>query len=209
MPVGNWKFLLIDRNNEGLLCPVVSQTVGINLLGGILDSRLIELPLHRVMYHKYAHLDFNNEYLRVTPKRVISPLDPMHITEIFLNKRAEALARAKYLELLEMISFLSLAKSHMGYPSNIVPLLNQEIQRCDPNLNQYSIGIREYADINNISPEVAYEEIKFRIQGATLTRIRDFAIFQKYVRIFNTCPLTDLESSYFKLREEVFLNAST
>jgi hypothetical protein len=209
LPFGTWKYLLVDRNNEGLLCTVTSQTVGINLLGGILDSRLIELPLHRVKYSIFSHHDFDNEYLRITPKRDVSLLDPIHITENYLNKRVEAVARAKYLELLEMISFLSLAKSHMGYPADMTQILGNELMLCDPETDKYSVGIIEYADIHKIPPQAAYQELKFRVQGAKLTKIRDFAIFQKYVRVFNTCAVGKLEENYKKLRQEIFLNAST
>lgn len=204
-----WKFLFVDRNNNGLLCTTPTRTVGQNLLGGILDARVIEIPLHREMYKKYEALDYENGFLRVSPTREITELPAGLVTEDFLAKRKQASARAKYLELLEMISFLSTSKEYLSYPAPIYPILENELRDCQPQHGIFSNGIHEYAIVHEIEPSVAYEEISFVLRGARTIAMRDFAIFQKYVRTFNTCDLTELPSFYQKLREEVFLSAST
>jgi len=205
--VENWKYLLIDRNNGGVLCTLPNRTVGTNLMLGLLDSRTIEIPLHRKIFEIYKDVDFDNSFLHVSVKREVNPLKPENITDLFLKRREEAKLRAKYLELLEMLSFLSLKKACLGYPSSISSILEKELQSCRPEENYFSEGIKSYAHINQISFDAAYYEIKFKVEGSNTVKIRDYAIFQKYVRIFNTCSLDQLDQEFNNVRTEMFLNA--
>jgi hypothetical protein len=203
----NWKFLLIDRNNDGILCLCSNRRVGQNLSLGMLDTKVIELPLHRYKFREFLGVDFDKKLLKVSGKREIRPLSESELSERYLARRNEARIREKYLELLEMMSFLSRRKKFLPYPDEIYSILNDEIRASNPSQRQYSEGIVEYAEIQDIPVESAFYEIQFKLESYKTVMIRDYALFEKYVRIFTTCDLGEMEKNFRCLQDEMFLNA--
>ena len=203
----SWKYLVIDKLNGGVLYSAPTLANASNVSAGILSTAIIQIPLYREHFSSLKKFDFDNEMLHASKERNIKPLPEKDVTEDFLERRRVAKIRGKYLLGVELVCLLGREKSLFHYPEEISAELEIELNKCRLQDGYFSQAIKEYATVQEIEPEVAYEELRFLVDGARVEKIRNFAFYQKYIRLMNKSPLESLEECYSRLIDEVFLNA--
>lgn len=204
-----WKYLVVDKFNAGVLYSASSLANASNVSAGILSSTVIQIPLYREHFSQYQHFDFENDLLQASRDRKITPLPKETVTDDFLERRRVAKIRGQYLASVELVCLLGREKSSFRYPEEISAELEIELSKCRVEVGHFSEAIQEYATVQEVEPVVAYEELKFLVDGARIEKIRNFAFYQKYVRLMNSLPLDKLGKCYADLINEIFLNART
>jgi hypothetical protein len=203
----NWKYLVVDLENSGVLYSAPTLTNALNVTAGILNVGILQLPLHREYFAPLNQYDYDNDMLESTKGRHVQPLPTERITEHFLRRREEAKSRGKYLVSIEMLFTMCRERATLSYPSEISAEVDIELGRCRPQEGYYTQGIHEYANVQRVDVSVAYEELKFLVNGARLVKLRNFGLYRRYVQIINSCPLSDLEKNYQLAIDEVYYNA--
>lgn len=203
----NWKYLVIDHRNLGVLCSAPTLEVGSALVRGLLDTKLMLLPLHLSWYSQYSHIDFNAAMLRVSALQEVQPLAINYVTDDFLKRRELARIRIQFLHKLQIVCEMARSRGTIGNFPELCSDLEAEIQKCQPGQGVYSLGILEYASIQGIAPATAYQDLKVKLDGARLVRIRNYSIYEKYVDLCGQTIAGDIESLYNRLLDEVYFNA--
>ena len=203
----SWKYLVIDKLNGGVLYSAPTLANASNVSAGILSTTIIQIPLYRDHFSSFKKYDFDNDMLHASKDRNIKPLPAQDVTDDFLERRRVAKIRGKYLLSVELVCLLGREKSLFHYPEEISAELEIELNKCRVAEGYFSQAIKEYATVQEIEVGVAYEELRFLVDGARVEKIRNFAFYQKYIRLMNSSPLEELDKCYSRLIDEVFLNA--
>lgn len=203
----NWKYLVVDEATEGILISAPSLELAVHLAKGFINARVTLIPLHREFFKKYIPFNFEDEHLGVTIYRDVSQLEPAKVTSTYLAQRTLARARLKALESLQTYCFLGRIPATFGFTDEIAAEIDLELLRCRPTEGFFTPAIVEFAHLQHLSAETAYEELKMRVEGARLIKIRNFAVFDKYSRIINQSQEHELDSHLAQVLDEVFLNS--
>jgi hypothetical protein len=75
--------------------------------------------------------------------------------------------------------------------SSLMPYLTAQLSQCDPSKNHYAAPIIEWAEIQEISPDAAYQELKLRQEGHGLIYLRRHALYLKYARKISMAKTID------------------
>lgn len=206
--MGTWPHLLVDERNRGVLCPTSHEDTAIALMAAFPDTTVIQVPFELTSYNRYAGYDFHNTLWHVSlVERNITPLSETLITADFQNRRTRALRKIPIIRNLQIICQMTRLRASFGFPDIISSDLAEEIALSNPEIGHFSIGIHEYAAIREIDLSTAYTELKMKVESSRILRIRNFAIYEKYLALI--CQSND-ESTVFKgLMDEVLYNSFT
>ena len=122
-----------------------------------------------------------------------------------MNKKWEdyrdlILKKAYYLGLWEFRVRQQLHRINDFYGlSSMMPFLTEQLSLCDPKNNYYTDPILEWADIQEVLPNVAYQELKMKQYGHGVVYLRSHALYSKYVRVLNTAENLDQIIEKFEL----------
>lgn len=132
-------------------------------------------------------------------------LDKEIITADWIKKRKIANLRSKYIRNLESTCerYLGRLKKFVSdevffqYLSSQLPLVNIE-------KNQYPNSIIEYAEIANLTPFSAYQELKMIYDSTGISHMRIHAVWNKYVDEINTFETEeDVQNIYQRIETEL------
>jgi hypothetical protein len=182
-------YAVYDTETRIILCFPRSYTTALYVSQGILNTEPILIPssLARVG-NELKQFNLNVDVLRLTPKQGhwVS-LVPDHLVNDKLSKQREiAKLRSEYIYVLEQQFKIQNARSILHFDEQVMSFLSHEVNKSEPMTDTYSMGIIEYANIQSISPKVAYQEIKFMLDSSSLIKIRNYAWFTEYIRKFNS-----------------------
>lgn len=101
-------------------------------------------------------------------------------------RRRLAQQRNDAIELLERRCdrYLSRTSYFTGDPV-FLPYLAQQLALCRPELADYTAVIRDWAEIQEIEPARAYDELKMIWDSAGIAAVKVHALWRKYVRLIN------------------------
>lgn len=118
----------------------------------------------------------------------IQPDGEGQIDDVTLDRICElrrlARIRATYISQIENEIQTSLARSAQSDLCSDYAL-QYAIDNSDPDSNQYSDEIIEYAALSNLDPNFVHNEIKLKLESKRLTEIRALALFEKYLILIN------------------------
>jgi hypothetical protein len=114
---------------------------------------------------------------------VIPMLDKL-VTDEWLAKRRLALAKRKSLISWEYLCRISTSSNndYFGW-TYLMPFLIRELDKCNINDNVYSQAILDWAEIQEITPQAAFNELEMKMQGIGLSYMRNYAFYNKYARL--------------------------
>lgn len=117
------------------------------------------------------------------------------------EKRKLATDRNTALELLERRcdKYLTRTTYFTGDPI-FLSYIGQRLADCKPELGYYDKIICDWAEINEISPAAAYNELKMTWDSAGIATTKIHALWSKYVRKINT--LQDLQKMKYHVQVE-------
>jgi hypothetical protein len=179
---------VVDLENGAILTPVRSVSAGKATQEGIPNSSLIAIANVLSWRQKdYSKFDLYKDDLVWAVGGILDYM-PEHLKtpEMYAKKELASL-RHIYLYALEVFYQMYLGRTVDNYDQGLDAYINNEMEQCNPLAGYYTYAIKEYARILDIHPETAYNEFKLRYDTQCLARIRNFALYTKWIEIMNTC----------------------
>lgn len=158
-----------------------------------------------------VNFDSLDEHYQLNPiQDKVEPLPEKFITEEWINKRRFYKLKKVFLNLWEFQIRRSCRKQidFFGTP-NMMPFLTDQLNKCDPSNNIYTTAIQDWANIQNVSYETAYQELKLRQEGYGLVYIRSHALYTKHAKnISQAKNEPELRKKYEEALLEIYTNRS-
>lgn len=203
--------LIVDLENGAVLCRPQSTSTAKSIVKGMQNTSVCTLASSLVWKaREYKDFDFNKDDLVWSVGGKIM-LMPDHLkTDEFYAKKELAQERSKYIYALEVYFQMYLTRIVDYYDQGTEAYIISELDQCNPLANYYTYGIQEYARVLGIHPETAYKEFKLRYDTQMLTRLRNLAMFQKWLDIMNTCHTKEeLQEALKNANNEIWGKATT
>ena len=169
-------------------------------------------PLYEGLNNKALETNFfmlNKDFMSGVHEKVLRGTGT-ETNEIFEHKKAKAKLIAPLISLLtDALTKRSLNKLvHNGFPLD--DTLAFEVYNSNPDANQYSPGIVEFAKTLEITPAQAYAEIQLEFQSAHSIKMRAYALTKKYQQLIRNVATADdanmlLEDMKQKLFKETYI----
>ena len=216
------KTFLYDLTNFGLIHVMDARDkIKTNWEVSIFKSCILDIgssmispksPVYEELTSKALETNFfmlNRDYMSSVHDKVFKG-NGNETNEIFEHKKAKAKLIAPLITLLtDALTKRSLNKLvHSGFPMD--DTLAFEIYNSNPDMNQYSPGIVEFAKTLEITPAQAYTEIQLEFQSAHSIKMRAYALTKKYQQLIRDVATADdanmlLEDMKQKLLRETYI----
>lgn len=205
--VSNWKYFIFDIETRGILLVTSNMQTAVLVAQGLLNSHLFSWYFDKRIHSYYSHFNLDKDLLLLTKDFKIIPADGVAFTENFLSKKALAQKRAHSIEQVLLACMRLWHRSASGYSNEIYSEIQFELQDCRPLDGYFTSSIHDYADILMITPEEAFTDLKIAVESSRANKIRNFAIFSKYVKAINSSSLQELEAFSSQIMAEVTANS--
>jgi hypothetical protein len=211
--MGESVYLVADDETRLVYARVASASVATAVTLGILNSYVLALPVaipH--LRNKWDGCDFEKELYQAE----FSPVSGLSFVkfpdelmrEDLLRNRALATSRAYYLHSLEVRCRDQLARTAEYLPDNLTAFLHDELRKCDPSKGVFARAIVEYAQLSEIEPAAACQELKLKLESCGLVSLRTYALQQKFMMKVNACEAEqDFEKVFAEFFEAIFHKA--
>jgi hypothetical protein len=204
-------YAVFDAESRIILVFPESYTTAVCVSQGMLNTEPILIPTSlKKISNELKQYNLDTDVLKLTPKQGhwVSLVPDHLITEQLMLRIEIARLRSEYIYVLEQQFKIQNARSMLHFDEHVASYLIVEINESEPMTNTYAKGIVEYANIQNISPAAAYEELKFMIESSGLIKIRNYAWFSEYVRKFNNLTTKEeLQAEIKNSWQSLVLNA--
>lgn len=213
--IKSYLFLVVDQETKGILTKCSSITIANAVVKGILNSSSMLVPysnINNTKINTYSENTIDNYKLVRFHNSKFSNFKPMtgeanvyeignnkekkafdlvemdqsSINNLWIEKRTLANFRANKIRTLESFCERYSARLVNFFGDELLfQNLSNELSKVDVKNNDYPISIIEWAEINNISPNAAYKELKLQYESTTISIMRIHAIWNKYVEKIN------------------------
>lgn len=204
-------FLILDLHNGGILHEPRSRDVMVGLLEGTLDAipyQLFPELWSEELREQYANFDFGIDMLFLSPKdRLFHRMPEALVTDSFLERRQIAKERASYIYKLQLLCEGARETNSLGVPQEIFADIEFELQKCRPDQHEFTTAIHEYASCVGLTPAACFEDLRMKVEGGRIVRIRNFAIYRKYLDLIHSTPRHLLKKVFVDLNNELFFNS--
>lgn len=182
-------YCVIDESTNIILSFPRSYTAAKCVAQGILNTKAVMIPTSlSKIGQEFKRYNLQKDFLKleITDNSWVSLVADHLVNSQLQQKRKIARLRSIYIYSLEQ-RFLKIqnSRSIIHFDEHVYAHLLDDIKKSDPSTNTYSQGIVEYANIQSISPNAAYNEIQFMLDSSGLIKIRNYAWFLVYVKKFN------------------------
>lgn len=189
-------YLLIDEKTDGILCTTDSIDAATAMCMFSLRITVQVLETHMYWLREgLRNVDYRDLTKHYTFKvgdlsRDVKPFE--NPPEEFLAFKKEVALRVRFQERLRVycdgsvLAHSSESPMLEDYSSTII----YELGKCDPENNKFTDAIKVYADINEISEKIAYQELKLHIDNLSTVRLLNYAMYTKFKILFNNAPAT-------------------
>jgi hypothetical protein len=178
--------LLVETNHNSVLYKCKSFTSGNATARGLLNTAVRFIPVKLLRYSSLKTIDWAKEFYTMDIKGTIEPMPEYLITDDYLKLKYIASVRAECLWALELYLQEGISRVIDYYDDNLSAFLVAELNKCNPAEDYYTDAIHEYADIAEIEPKYVYQEMSMTVNTAGLVRLRNKAIYDKYVIKFGS-----------------------
>lgn len=171
--------------NYGIVCTASSDSHAHAIVSGMPNGRFMAMAKHLHPHVPGFAFDFNSvdNHYQFTKTFDIVALPQKFINNEWIAFRSLTIKKGYFLSLWELRIRQNMNKNTDYFGMNsILPFLLDQLNKCDPDNNQYTRAIVEWADIQECSPESAYQELKLRYEGHGLVNLRSHAHYTKYAR---------------------------
>lgn len=178
-------YYLEDLASNAILC--ISDNVFLinNIKSGILDSQRYSISstytptIEKIQNH--FNLLSNDQGLRFTPSGLVN----FSLDEFPETKQKQELVKLRFPAFQNLLNYAEVARSNNQF--GFVP--NEEFYIKEALGNQNSIN--EYANILNISPEFAREELSMIVDSIFLDNFRIFTVCNMWKERINKCTTAE------------------
>lgn len=183
-------YAIVDDETKIILSFPGSYSTAHYVTQGMLKTKAVMIPTSlQTVSESLKRYDLKNDVLKLDIKENswVSLVPPHLISKTIIQKRNICRLRSSYIYSLEQ-RFLKISgiRSIIHFDEHVTPFLLSEIKRSNPETDEYSDGIVDYANIQSISPAAAYREIKMMLESSGLMKIRNQAWFHVFVNKFNS-----------------------
>lgn len=186
--------IVADHETFGILAVTRTQATASYVSEGILNSFATNVPTDLPLIKKriYDRCDPVNDYVKLNYERgddgnviYICPLEENLITEEFIRKRKLARLRAQHIYYQESYYRLYLSRVAVFPGIGLGTTVAWSLLNSNDDDGDYSDGILEYAEIMELDPSQAYQELKLLMDSASIVNMKYFAWYRKNVQAIN------------------------
>lgn len=172
--------LIYDVSHNGIICSARSYTHANAIASGLINGRIKS-------WYRKERLDFDYDFDNANvhyclTKNNIGFLDEKFATKEWRDFRAMMYNKVYCLEYWEFRCKKLLSRHQEYFDDSFFAYLASELNKCLPLENVYTDAIYEYADIQKITPESAYQELTMKLESRGILQMRNYATYLKGVR---------------------------
>jgi len=182
------KYIVVDSHTDGILCECYSVSIAHSVSKGFINSTLKILPASVPWLYDQYNKDYNSfEVFYQHRNMQIFEMKSELITDEFVSLKKLAKLRNSVQHVWEARCRQFLLDRNYEYFANseLEGYLLVELNNCNTTKNFYTPAITEWAELNEISADVAYQELRMRSTSIGRQHIRNHAIHQKFVNLIN------------------------
>jgi hypothetical protein len=181
----NQLILIIDQTTNGIVCTAFSDPHAASIVLGMPNGRAMAYEKYFDPKNKKYYYDYNTlskHYQLVSNFDVVS-LPEKFITLEWISFRKLVQQKQIYLAFWEfkIRQYMNSVNDFYGLP-NMMSFLTEQLSLCNPNESFYTRAIVEWADIQEATPQAAYQELKIRQEGYGLVYMRSHALYLKHAK---------------------------
>jgi hypothetical protein len=181
-----YRIVACDDSSNLILAVAPSLASANALAKAMVNVLTCTLPVQLPRRHAaYAKFDFERDHLQVDRELNIRVAPEHLITPSYRQRRDEARLRLTFLYALEVWAQQPIARLCDYFDTTLDPLLLDELQHCGADNASYSACVREYAEIQDIPADTAYQELNMKARASVAIRMRNYALYQRGVNRLN------------------------
>jgi hypothetical protein len=202
----NQLILVFDQKTNGIVCTANSDAHAAAIVLGMQNGRamafdkFLYVPPRWDQPDRYEYtFDYNDTRVHYRLLKgdfntvlMVELLPSEFITEEWISSRAFTIQKARCLSEWEFYirQQMSRVNDFYGLP-NLMPFLTEQLSLCDPEKNYYTNAIIEWGEIQQVSPETAYQELKIRQEGYSLVYFRSHALYLRVAKNISMAKTLD------------------
>lgn len=198
-------YLIVDRENGAVVCSTPTAHHAVSLANGLINcgALYVNPDLNHVNYN-FNDCTTNYQYFITSNK--FTALDAIRTPAEWTQFRKQIMDRLNALFTLDYF-----AKTRTAFVENFyntpmfTAILATELEKCNVEKNIYSPAIEEWASLQNVSPEIAYKELKITYTDISMTYIRNHAIYLNFVNQINQTVGADNLKKVLEAAKESFI----
>lgn len=197
----NQLILIIDQTTNGIVCTAFSDSHAASIVMGMSNGRAMAYEKFFDPKNKIYHYDYNdiNQHYQLLSDNRVEPLPEKFITSEWIEQRALLQLKCNHLSLWEfkIRQYMNRVNDFYGLP-NMMSFLTEQLSLCKPQENFYTRAIVEWADIQDVTPQAGYQELKIRQEGYGLVYMRSHALYLKHAKKITLAKTFDeVEQEFF------------
>lgn len=200
--------IVADHDTLAVLAVTRTLSTASYVTEGMFNTYATSIPtdLSLIRDRVYDRCDPLTDYIQLDYTRdeqgnihYVKKMDESLITEEFLNRRKLATLRAKHIYYQETYYKHYLARVGV-FPGNfgIGNSVDYSLDTCDVDSGFYSDGIVEYAEIMEMTPAEAYQELKVLMDSISIVKMKYFAWYRKNIQVINKMQTEEEMVEYSK-----------
>lgn len=178
--------VIIEMSHGSVLCTTRSVSSANATVKGLFNTTARMIPTILSRFAHVRELDFDNRFIIMDIRTGVKDLAEHLITPEYLELKKLAKLRNDFLWALETRLQEGIWRLHDYYEPTLESFLLSELSDCDPETSYYTDALYEYASISDIDVATVYQELRMKTRTSGLIRLRNRAVYDKYVRIMNT-----------------------
>jgi hypothetical protein len=178
--------VIIEMGHGSVLCKSRTVSSANATVKGLFNTTARMVPTQLAQFAHVKELDFDNKFIIMNIRGEVKDLPEHLITPEYLDLKKLAKLRNDFLWSLETRLQEGIWRLHDFYEPTLEAFLISELANCNPETNEYTDALYEYASVSDIDVATVYQELKMKTRTSGLIRLRNRAIYDKYVRIMNT-----------------------
>lgn len=209
MSMPDMKYLIYSTENwcvytmtpRPVTANALAEGTGDAVLRGLTASNSID-------YDKFTdrYFFYNKIWMLDSKKNSFVEIDPNNVSDRWKRQREILFLRQNALVHWETYVSNSMIRVTRHKWEAFDSYMLEELKNCDPTSNEFSKIIEEYARILEIPVDIAYKDLKLRIESDNSVRFRIQAMAEKWKRKINQCNTSDELTA---IRKQMVIDFST
>ena len=205
----NANYYVWHTGSTYVLCQPPTLSCAQAVVQGILNTAI------QILFHtpenidSYSKIDLSMRYKKnnTAEGRIESTDMPPEQDILDLIRLAEI--RKKYLHKLELKTLAYIQRFQGLYDETTLYYIGSALSLSNPDLNKFDFAILEYANMLNIDPKSAYNDLKMKFDSYKMLKIKSYASYEKYkIEINNYTNKNDIKNIYKKFVYESYSSPS-
>jgi len=178
---------IVEMGYHSILCKARSVASANATAKGMFNTTVRMIPIQLNQFSHIKEIDFDNKCINIDMSGTgVNELSTHLITPEYLEIKRLARLRSDFLWALEIRLHEGIWRLHDYFDPKLEAFLLGELTKCNPETNEYTDALHEYATISEVDVATIYQELDMKTRTAGLIRLRNRALYDKYVRIMNT-----------------------